>query len=122
MVRYELFGLGSTWIGEYGTATDPEQLGWLVAYSPYHNVRPDIDYPAVLITVFESDTRVDPMHGRKLVAALQHATTGSRPILMRREAGVGHGPRSTTRRVELLADQYAFLAHHLGLRLPGDSG
>jgi prolyl oligopeptidase len=122
MVRYELSGLGSTWVGEYGTATDPEQLGWLLAYSPYHNVTPDVDYPAVLFTVFESDTRVDPLHGRKLTAALQNATTGTRPILLRREVGVGHGPRSTTRRVELLADQYAFLAHHLGLRLPGDSG
>ena len=122
MVRYELFGLGSTWAGEYGTASDPVELEWLVAYSPYHNVRPDTDYPAVLFTVFEADTRVDPLHARKLAAALQHTTTGTRPILIRRELGVGHGPRSMSRRVDLLADQYAFLAHQLGLRRGGDSG
>ena len=79
MVRYELFGLGRTWNDEYGTAEDPEELGWLLGYSPYHAVREGTAYPAVLFTTFESDTRVDPLHGRKLAAALQHATSGRRP-------------------------------------------
>ena len=74
MVRYELFGLGRTWNDEYGTAEDPTELGWLLGYSPYHAVREGTAYPAVLFTTFESDTRVDPLHGRKLAAALQHAT------------------------------------------------
>ena len=73
MVRYELFGLGRTWNDEYGTAADPVELGWLVAYSPYHHVRDGVDYPAVLFTTFDSDTRVDPLHARKMCAALQHA-------------------------------------------------
>ncbi len=76
MVRYEEFSLGRTWNDEYGTAADPEELGWLLSYSPYHHVRPGTEYPAVLFTVFESDTRVDPLHARKMCAALQHATTG----------------------------------------------
>ena len=57
MVRYERFGLGQTWNDEYGTAADPEQLGWLLSYSPYHHVRDRTSYPPVLFTVFDSDTR-----------------------------------------------------------------
>ena len=75
MVRYERFGLGQTWNVEYGTAADPEQLGWLLSYSPYHHVVPGTAYPAVLFTVFTNDTRVDPVHAYKMCAALQHATS-----------------------------------------------
>jgi prolyl oligopeptidase len=117
MVRYELFGLGRTWTDEYGTAEDPAELGWLLGYSPYHHVEDRVDYPAVLFTTFDSDTRVDPMHARKMCAALQHATAGRRPILLRRERDVGHGPRSVSRTVELAVDQIAFLAARLGLPL-----
>jgi prolyl oligopeptidase len=117
MVRYERFGLGATWNEEYGTADDPEQLGWLLAYSPYHNVREGVDYPATLFTVFDGDTRVDPMHARKMCAALQHATTGSRPILLRREKDVGHGARAISRGVEVSVDALAFTARWTGLAL-----
>src|SRR6266545_297589 len=89
MVRYERFGLGETWNDEYGRADDPTELGWLVAYSPYHHVVKGTAYPAVLFTVFDSDTRVDPLHARKLCAALQWATTSSRPVILRRELQVG---------------------------------
>jgi prolyl oligopeptidase len=75
MVRYEKFGLGATWSDEYGTAGDPEELGWLLSYSPYHHVRDGVCYPAVLFTVFDGDTRVDTMHARKMRAALQAATS-----------------------------------------------
>jgi prolyl oligopeptidase len=114
MVRYELFGLGPNWSGEYGSAADPEQLGWLLGYSPYHRVRPETKYPAVLFTVFEGDTRVDPLHARKMAAALQHATTGDGPVLVRRETGVGHAARAVSRTVDLHADILGFFAHHLG--------
>jgi prolyl oligopeptidase len=117
MVRYERFGLGETWNEEYGTADDPEQLDWLLAYSPYHNVRTGMDYPATLFTVFDSDTRVDPMHARKMCAALQHATSGTRPILLRREQNVGHGARAISRAVEVSVDALAFTARWTGLSL-----
>ncbi|HVW32482.1 MAG TPA: prolyl oligopeptidase family serine peptidase, partial [Acidimicrobiia bacterium] len=78
MVRYERFGLGRTWNDEYGRADDPTELGWLLSYSPYHRVVEGTAYPAVLFTVFDNDTRVDPLHARKLCAALQWAT--SRPF------------------------------------------
>ena len=118
MVRYERFGLGTTWADEYGSAEDPVELGWLLAYSPYHHVRAGTAYPAVLFTVFDSDTRVDPLHARKMCAALQHATASDRPVLHRRETDVGHGARSVSRSVELSVDTTTFLAAHLGLELP----
>ncbi|HYZ54689.1 MAG TPA: prolyl oligopeptidase family serine peptidase [Streptosporangiaceae bacterium] len=120
MVRYERFGLGETWNTEYGTAADPEQLGWLLSYSPYHHVTDGVEYPSVLFTVFDNDSRVDPVHARKMCAALQHATSaspGRRPILLRREADVGHSSRAVSRSVNLSADILAFLASHTGLSL-----
>ena len=120
MIRYERFGLGATWHDEYGRADDPTEFGWLLSYSPYHHVRPGVVYPAVLFTVFDGDTRVDPLHARKMAAALQHATAGpveERPVLVRREADVGHGARGIGRSVGLAADQLAFLAAQLGLGL-----
>jgi prolyl oligopeptidase len=120
MVRYERFSLGRTWNDEYGTADDPTELGWLLSYSPYHHVRAGVAYPAVLFTVFESDTRVDPLHARKMCAALQHATAAdpsTRPLLLRRETDVGHGIRSVSRSVALGVDQLSFLAAHTGLAL-----
>jgi prolyl oligopeptidase len=119
MVRYELFGLGRTWNDEYGTAADPVELGWLLGYSPYHRVVEGTAYPAVLFTTFESDTRVDPLHARKLAAALQHATSADAPIVLRRELSVGHGARAVSRTVGLAADQLAFLAAHTGLTPAG---
>jgi prolyl oligopeptidase len=121
MVRYELFGLGRTWNDEYGTAENPEELGWLLGYSPYHAVREGTAYPAVLFTTFESDTRVDPLHARKLAAALQHATSAEAPIVLRRETSVGHGARAVSRTVGLAADQLAFLAQYTGLTSQSES-
>jgi prolyl oligopeptidase len=117
MVRYERFGLGATWSDEYGSAAVPEELSWLLAYSPYHHVRDGVDYPATLFTVFDGDTRVDPLHARKMCAALQHATTGHRPILLRREGDVGHGARALSRTVALTVDTLAFAAQWTGLTL-----
>lgn len=125
MVRYERFSLGRTWNDEYGTADDPVELGWLLGYSPYHRVVEATVYPATLVTVFASDTRVSPVHGAKLTAALQHATSGppeTAPVLLRTELDVGHGARSVSRTVALTVDQLAFLALHTGLRLDDLSG
>jgi prolyl oligopeptidase len=120
MVRYERFGLGQTWNDEYGTAEDPVELGWLLGYSPYHRVWPGTRYPATLFTVFDNDTRVDPVHAWKMCAALQHDTGApypERPVLLRRERQVGHGARAVSRSVTLSADTLAFLAAHTGLQL-----
>jgi prolyl oligopeptidase len=119
MIRYEKFGLGATWNVEYGSAERPEEFAWLHAYSPYHHVGEGVRYPAVLFTVFQSDTRVHPLHAWKMCAALQHAQIDDeRPILLRNETEVGHGARAVSRSVELAADQLAFLARYTGL-VPG---
>ena len=117
MVRYEQFGLGATWSDEYGSTTVAEELTWLLSYSPYHHVREGVDYPATLFTVFDGDTRVDPMHARKMCAALQNATGGERPVLLRRERDVGHGARALSRTVALTADTLHFAARWTGLDL-----
>ena len=119
MVRYERFGLGQTWNDEYGTAARADELAWLLGYSPYHHVRAGTRYPATLFSVFDNDTRVDPVHARKMCAAVQYATSArwpDRPVLLRREAEVGHGARGVSRTVALSADTLAFLAFHTGLR------
>lgn len=117
MVRYEKFGLGATWNVEYGSADDETEFGWLISYSPYHHVRDGISYPATLFTVFDEDTRVDPLHARKMCAALQHATNGTAPILIRRERDVGHGARSLSRSLDLSADVLSFQAAVSGLEV-----
>jgi len=119
MVRYEQHGLGATWNDEYGAAADPEEFRWLLSYSPYHHVHEGTAYPAVLFTVFDGDSRVDPLHARKLCAQLQHATSSGRPVLLRREGDVGHGARSVSRTARLVRDTLTFTAAATGLELPG---
>ena len=102
----------------HSTAARADELGWLLGYSPYHHVQAGTRYPATVFTVFDNDTRVDPVHARKMCAALQYATSArwpDRPILLRREAEVGHGARAVSRTVALSADTLAFLAFHTGL-------
>ncbi len=115
MVRYHLFGSGRTWVPEYGSAEREEDFGWLYAYSPYHHVEADTAYPAVLFASSDSDDRVDPLHARKMTAALQAATTGG-PVLLRIEAHAGHGGADLVRStVETYTDYYAFLFDQLGM-------
>lgn len=116
MIRYTTSELGPTWTVEYGDPEDPEQFGWLHAYSPYHCVVEGTDYPATMFAVFDNDTRTDPMHGRKMCAAVQHATSGDRPILLRSEGNVGHGARKLDAAVEETADTLAFLARWTGMQ------
>ena len=115
MVRYTTSELGPTWTVEYGDPEVPEQLDWLLGYSPYHRVEEGTDYPATMFVAFDNDTRTDPMHARKMCAAAQHATSGDRPILLRTEGDVGHGARSMSRSVEESADILAFIARWTGL-------
>lgn len=115
MARYERFGIGHTWTGEYGSATIPGQLSGLLAYSPYHQVRAGTAYPAVLICGADTDERTGSQHVRKMGAALQHATTSTRPVLIRRTPTGGHAQASASSAAELTTDVTAFLAHHTGL-------
>jgi len=116
MLRYHRFLIARLWIPEYGSAEDPAQFPWLRAYSPYHHVGDGVAYPAVLLATAESDTRVDPMHARKMTARLQAATSSPRPILLRLEARAGHGAGKPLNKVlEELTDTWAFVFSEVGV-------
>ncbi|MER8073364.1 prolyl oligopeptidase family serine peptidase [Streptomyces sp. NPDC094034] len=122
MARYEQFGLGPSWTAEYGSAKVEEELKWLMSYSPYHHVTGQTVYPAVLFSVSDADSMVDPLHARKMCAALQQvastpAAADNGIVLLRRESAVGHGARSMSLMVGLLIDQLAFAAWQSGLPL-----
>ena len=114
MVRYHRFGIGRAWIPEYGSADDPEQFKWLYAYSPYHHVKAQTAYPPLLMLSADHDDRVDPMHARKFVAAIEHASSSGHPNLLRIETQSGHGgsdlrSRSAARSADMLAFLSAML-------------
>jgi prolyl oligopeptidase len=118
MIRYHRFLIARLWIPEYGSADDPAQFRWLRAYSPYHHVRNGVAYPAVLLATAESDTRVDPMHARKMAARLQAATSADRPILLRLEARAGHGAGKPLSKVlDELTDSWTFVFSELGVEV-----
>src|SRR3569833_1286403 len=103
MVRYEHFGLGCTWTEEFGSASVPEQLEWLLGYSPYHNIAPGTHYPAVLLTGAVTDLQTGEAHVTKMCAALQHAAGSDRPILMRREPDTAHAASPAGKERALIA-------------------
>ncbi len=123
MLRYHRFLIARLWVPEYGSADDPEQFAWLRAYSPYHHVVDGTAYPAILFTTAESDTRVAPLHARKMTARMQHAQAapgaaggGERPILLRIEDRAGHGAgKPISKRIDEAAYVYAFLFWQLGV-------
>ena len=116
MLRYHKFRIARLWIPEYGNPDHPEQFRWLRAYSPYHNIQAGTAYPAVLLATAESDTRVDPMHARKMTALLQASTSSGRPVLLRLEPRAGHGAGKPVSKVlEELVDTWSFVFAELGL-------
>jgi prolyl oligopeptidase len=121
MLRYQYFQIAKLWIPEYGTSDDPEQFKWLYAYSPYHHVKAGLEYPAVLFMTADTDTRVDPMHAKKMAALMQaeakNGTSKTRPILLRIESKAGHGAgKPVAKQIEEYTDVYSFLFWELGVK------
>ena len=117
MVRYHKFLVARFWVSEYGSSDDPEQFQYLYAYSPYHRVKPGVKYPAVLFVTGDGDTRVDPLHARKMTALLQTATGSNRPVLLRYEIKAGHaGGRPLSKTIADTAEELGFLFWQLGVR------
>jgi prolyl oligopeptidase len=117
MVRYPQFLIARLWTDEYGDPDVPEEFGWLYAYSPYHRVERGVQYPAVLFTTAEGDTRVDPLHARKMAALLQSVNTDStgRPVYLLQAGRAGHGVgKPASMRVAEGVDVLSFLAAQLG--------
>ena len=119
MIRFPNFLIARLWTDEYGDPDVAEEFAWLWGYSPYHRVAEATSYPAVLFTTAEGDTRVDPLHARKMAAALQHATAeapDARPILFHQEGRAGHGiGKPVGKRADEQADVLAFFSWQLGL-------
>jgi prolyl oligopeptidase len=117
MLRYHRFRIARLWLPEYGSPDDPAAFGWLLASSPYHRVVDGAPYPAVLLTTGESDSRVDPMHARKLAARLQAASSSERPVLLRVERRAGHGQgKPLSKSLEEWTDVWSFLFSELAIR------
>ena len=121
MLRYQNFQIAKLWIPEYGSADDAKQFEWLYAYSPYHHVKPGQEYPAILFTTGDTDTRVDPMHAKKMAALMQaeakNGASKDKPILLRIETKAGHGQgKPVTKQIEESTDVYSFLFWQLGVK------
>lgn len=119
MLRFDRFTAGRYWVDDYGHPDREPDFRVLRGYSPYHNIRDGQDYPAILVTTADTDDRVVPGHSFKYAAALQAASIGPRPHLIRIETRAGHGSgKPTDKAIEESADVLAFLAEWTGLRVP----
>ncbi len=118
MLRYQKFLVAGYWVPEYGSGDNPEQFPFLYAYSPYHRVRAGTKYPAVLFITGDSDTRVAPLHARKMAALLQASTGSDQPVLLHYDTKAGHssGGIPVKRRIEDLTDELSFLFAETGAK------
>jgi prolyl oligopeptidase len=121
MLRYQNFQIAKLWIPEYGSSEDAKQFEWLYAYSPYHHVKAGQEYPAILFMTGDTDTRVDPMHAKKMAALMQaeakNGASKDKPILLRIETKAGHGQgKPVTKQIEENTDMYSFLFWQLGVK------
>ncbi len=116
MLRFQKFLVARFWVPEYGSADDPKQFEYLRKYSPYQNVKPSVDYPAVMFVTGDGDTRVAPLHARKMTALVQASTTGKRPVMLHYDMEAGHSAGlAASKKVEDDADQLLFLMGTLGV-------
>ncbi|MEP6832965.1 MAG: prolyl oligopeptidase family serine peptidase [Gemmatimonas sp.] len=115
MLRFHKFTIGWNWIADYGCSDNPADFPVLRAYSPLHNLRDGVWYPATLITTGDHDDRVVPAHSFKFAARLQAANRGPNPMLIRVEVQSGHGSSSLGKAIDETADVYAFTFHNLGV-------
>jgi prolyl oligopeptidase len=119
MLRFHQFTIGWAWTSDYGSSDHPEEFKALYAYSPLHNLKPGVRYPATLITTADHDDRVVPAHSFKFAARLQECHAGGPPVLIRIETKAGHGAgKPTAKLIEEAADRWAFLVAVLGLKVP----
>ncbi|HLM83378.1 MAG TPA: prolyl oligopeptidase family serine peptidase [Terriglobales bacterium] len=121
MLHYQNFQIAKLWIPEYGSAENSDQFKWLYAYSPYHHMKAGVEYPAILFMTADTDTRVDPMHAKKMTALMQaeakNGASRTRPILLRIETKAGHGAgKPVTKQIEELTDVFCFLFWQLGVK------
>lgn len=119
MMRFQKFTIGWAWASDYGSSDEPAMAQYLAAYSPMHNVKPGVNYPAVMVTTGDHDDRVHPGHSFKYAAALQAANPNNPfPMLIRIETNAGHGAgKPISKQIEETADKFAFALHFVGPEL-----
>jgi prolyl oligopeptidase len=117
MLRYHKFTVGWGWVVEYGSSDEEEHFKNLYAYSPLHNIKEGVAYPATLVTTADHDDRVVPAHSFKFAAELQAKHRGENPVLIRIETRSGHGASSTTKRIEETSDKWAFMFYIMGVKI-----
>ena len=116
MLRFHKFTIGWNWIADYGSSEkDVANFKNLYAFSPLHNLKQDVNYPAVLITTADHDDRVVPAHSFKYAATLQEKYKGTNPVLIRIDTNSGHGASNTKKNIETLADIYSFIFYNMGV-------
>ncbi len=121
MLRFNRFTAGRYWVDDYGYPDREPDFRNLYGYSPYHNIRDGVNYPAILVTTADTDDRVVPGHSFKYAAALQHARIGDKPHLIRIETRAGHGSgKPTDKVIDEMADMYAFIGKWTGLAIGGN--
>jgi len=115
MLRYHKFTIGRYWATDYGTSEDSKEMfKYLYKYSPLHNIKADVEYPAILVTTADHDDRVVPAHSFKYIATLQNTYTGKKPVLIRIETQAGHGAgKPTMKIIDEIADTYAFAFYNM---------
>jgi prolyl oligopeptidase len=110
MIRFQKLLVGAFWVSEYGSADSANQIGYIKAYSPYHNVKQGVDYPYTLFITGDADTRVAPAHARKMTAMLQSLSAGKRPIMLDYDVEAGHsGGEALSKSIDSQARTLGFL-------------
>lgn len=122
MLRYDKFLVARYWVPEYGSAENADQFKFIYAYSPYQHVKPGTKYPAVLFLTGDSDTRVAPLHARKMTALMQADTGSDKPILLHYDTDAGHsGGAPVSKQIENTTRELSFLMWQLGMSPEGTS-
>jgi prolyl oligopeptidase len=115
MLRFHKFTIGWNWIADYGSSDNAEEFAALYRYSPLHNIKADVKYPATLITTADHDDRVVPAHSFKYAATLQARASHDNPVLIRIDTKSGHGASSLQKQLETTADIYTFILYNMGI-------
>ncbi|HSA94509.1 MAG TPA: prolyl oligopeptidase family serine peptidase [Acidobacteriota bacterium] len=116
MLRYHKFTVGWGWAVEYGSSDKEDQFGYLYKYSPLHNLKPGVCYPATMVTTADHDDRVVPAHSFKFAATLQADQACAKPVVIRIETRSGHGSSNLSKAIESLTDQWSFMFFNMGLK------
>lgn len=116
MLRYHKFTIGWSWVTDYGNSDNKEEFEYIYKYSPIHNIKENVEYPAIMVTTADHDDRVVPAHSFKYIATLQEKYKGSNPVLIRIETSAGHGAgKPTSKQIDEAVDIYSFIFKNMGI-------